>query len=87
MPAFVAFAIDNFSKELSNRSNFTKEELSYFVSETVNASSLILKDEICSSEELISKVATKNGITQKGLDYLEKTLPKECYELINKLGF
>lgn len=33
----------------------------------------------------MNKVATKNGITQKGLDYLHQSLPVIYDDLMNKL--
>ncbi len=85
MPAFISLGIDLFTDELSTKSNLSKEELFKIVAETLNSSSYLLKENILSSEELINKVATKKGITQKGLDTLNEDLPAIYKRLIYTL--
>ena len=85
MPAFISLGIDLFTDELSTKSNLSKEELFKIVAETLNSSSYLLKENILSSEELINKVATKKGITQKGLDTLNEELPAIYKRLIYNL--
>ena len=85
MPAFISLGIDLFTDELSTKSNLSKEELFKIVAETLNSSSYLLKENILSSEELINKVATKKGITQKGLDTLNEDLPAIYKRLIYNL--
>ncbi len=65
--------------------SFKKEETFKILAETLNSTAYILKEDIYSPDELINKVATKNGITQKGLDVLDKDLPDIYKRLISKL--
>lgn len=83
MPAFIALSIDMFTDELKNNCSLSKEELFKILTETLNSSSYLLKENIYSSENLINKVATKNGITQKGLDILNKEMGDIYKRLIN----
>ena len=85
MPAFIALSIDMFADELSTKSNLSKEEIFKILTETLNSSSHLLKENIYTSGELINKVATKNGITQKGLDTLNEDLPAIYKRLICNL--
>lgn len=85
MPAFISLSIDIFTDELSTKSNLSKEEIFEIVTETLNSSSYLLKENILSSKELINKVATKKGITQKGLDTLNEDLPAIYKRLIYTL--
>lgn len=74
MPAFIAQITGEMSEKLSENSSLTKNELLYLLTETLISTSLILKNNIYDNEELITKVATKGGITQKGLDYLNENM-------------
>ncbi len=85
MPAFIALSIDMFADELKDNCNLAKEEIFKILTETLNSSSHLLKEDIYSSDELINKVATKKGITQKGLDTLNEDLPAIYKRLICNL--
>ena len=85
MPAFIALSLDLFAGELEEKCNLSKEETFKILAETLNSTAYILKEDIYSPDELINKVATKNGITQKGLDVLDKDLPDIYKRLISKL--
>lgn len=85
MPAFIAFNIDLLSDKLSQKCNLTKDELFKILTETSTSTTYLLNQEIYNSDELINKVATKNGITQKGLDNLSEDLPNLYKRLICKL--
>lgn len=65
MPAFIALGLDLFAGELEEKCNLSKEETFKILAETLNSTAYILKEDIYSPDELINKVATKNGITQK----------------------
>ena len=85
MPAFIALSLDLFAGELEEKCNLSKEETFKILAETLNSTAYILKEDIYSPDELINKVATKNGITQKGLNVLDKDLPDIYKRLISKL--
>ncbi len=85
IPAFIALSLDLFAGELEEKCNLSKEETFKILAETLNSTAYILKEDIYSPDELINKVATKNGITQKGLDVLDKDLPDIYKRLISKL--
>ena len=83
MPAFIALTLDKLSEKLELNSNLKKEEFMKLLCETSKSTSQIMLEEKYTSDELISKVATKNGITEKGLIYLDDELKNICQNLIN----
>lgn len=85
MPAFIALSLDLFANKLEERCNLSKEETFKILAETLNSTTYILNEDIYSPDELINKVATKNGITQKGLDVLDENLPAIYKRLICNL--
>ena len=85
MPAFIALSLDLFANKLEERCNLSKEETFKILAETLNSTTYILNEDIYSPDELINKVATKNGITQKGLDVLDEDLPAIYKRLICNL--
>lgn len=86
LPAFfVAFNINKFGEILSKDSNISKDEFINLLTKTYIGSSSLIEDNTYSCNELISKVATKNGITQRGLDYLDENLDQFYNELISRL--
>ena len=85
MPAFISFVTSQFAKQLAKSSNLEYDDIYSYLNETNLATASLLKKEVFSSDELISKVATKNGITQKGLDYLDDNLPLLFSNLFDKL--
>ena len=52
---------------------------------TIIGTSLLKEDQSLSNEEIINKVATKKGITQEGVDLLDKKLNKISKDLIKTL--
>ena len=83
MPAFIALTLYKLSEKLELNSNIKKEEFMKLLCETSKSTSQIMLEEKYTSDELISKVATKNGITEKGLIYLDDELKNICQNLIN----
>ena len=83
MPAFIALTLDKLSEKLELNSNIKKEEFMKLLCETSKSTSQIMLEEKYTSNELISKVTTKNGITEKGLIYLDDELKNICQNLIN----
>lgn len=82
MPAFISLNVDLFASVLSNKFNLDKDEVYSLLSQTLSSSSNLLSSNIFTAPQLIDKVATKKGITQKGLDYIEKSFPREYENLI-----
>lgn len=85
MPAYIAFCIDKFASQLALKSDISKDEFMKLLLNTNISASQLLNEDIYDSSELIGKVATKNGITQKGLDYLEEELSELYGNLITKV--
>lgn len=85
MPAFIAFVTELFARQLSDSSNLDYDDIYSYLNETNSSTASLLNLELFSSDDLINKVATKNGITQKGLDYLNDELPAIFDNLIKKL--
>ena len=85
MPAFIAQLTGFLSKELSKYSNINIEEFNELLYETIQSTINILNSDTLNEKEIIEKVATKKGITQKGLNYLKNEVPSVINNLINKL--
>ena len=78
-PAFFA----RFAEMLAESSNFSSEESLKMAKETLIATALLLDEGKLSLNDLIEKVATKGGITEKGLQVMDDELPstvKKMYE-------
>ena len=52
---------------------------------TIIGTSLLKEDQSLSNEEIINKVATKKGITQEGVDLLDKKFNKISKDLVRTL--
>jgi len=70
-----------FANVASNISGFSKEETEDMVIKTLYGTSKLLFEENMDFKQLISLVATKDGITEAGIKVLQTELP----ELFNKL--
>ncbi len=80
-PAFIAEIFMKFAEVSARNSNFTKEEAENMVINTLYGTAKLLKEENMSFKEVISRVATKGGITEEGVKVLEKELPDIFDEL------
>lgn len=86
MPAFITQSIGLLSEELSRYSDdIDIEEFNELLYETIKSTTNILNSNTLGEKEIIEKVSTKNGITQKGLIYLKNEVPTVIINLINKL--
>lgn len=85
MPAFIAFTTELFARQLADSSNLDYNDIYSYLNETNYSTANLLNLKLFNSADLIKKVATKNGITQKGLDYLQDELPSIFNNLINEL--
>lgn len=89
-PAFIALLVKKISKIASLKSTLAIEETQDMVIKTLFGTSLLLsnfnEDKIAMNPDgLIEKVATKKGITQKGLDYLDPEIERLANELFDKI--
>ena len=75
-PAFIAMMIKKFTQTCSESSNILK---------TVIGTAMLKDDQGLSNEDIINKVATKGGITQEGVDLLDKKFNKISKALIKTL--
>ena len=84
-PAFIAMIIEKFTQCCTELSNVSYEEAEDMILKTIIGTSLLKEDQSLSNEEIINKVATKKGITQEGVDLLDKKLNKISKDLIKTL--
>ena len=84
-PAFIAKMIESFAEVCDEMTNISKEEAEDMIVKTIIGTSLLKEDQSLSNEEIINKVATKKGITQEGVDFLDKKMNKIIKNLIKSL--
>ena len=84
-PAFVAVMIEKFAQCCFELSNISKEEAEDMILKTVIGTSMLKEDQSLSNADIINKVATKKGITQEGVNLLDKKLNKISRDLIKTL--
>ena len=74
-PAFIAYIIKKFADSGAERSGISEKETEEMVLQTLKGTVKLLTDKQMNFEEIISRVATKGGITEEGLKSLENDLP------------
>lgn len=84
-PAFIAIMIEKFAEMASNNANITKEDAEDMIVKTVLGTAILKEDQNLSNWELIDKVATKGGITEEGVDLLDKRLNNLYKKLFESL--
>ena len=84
-PAFIAMMIKNFAQTCSESSNMSKDEIEDMILKTMIGTAMLKDDQGLSNEDIINKVATKGGITQEGVDLLDKKFNKISKALIKTL--
>ncbi|MCR5026791.1 MAG: NAD(P)-binding domain-containing protein [Methanobrevibacter sp.] len=85
MPAFISLAVEKLASQLSLNSSIDKEEFLKLLITTNMSTSQLLNENTFNNEDIIKKVATKNGITEKGLRYLDDELIEVYTNLIGKI--
>ncbi len=80
-PAFIAQIFMKFAEVSAKNSNFTMEEAEDMVIKTLYGTAKLLYKGDMDFQEIISRVATKGGITEEGVKILEKELPDTFDEL------
>ena len=81
-PAFIAILIEKLASIASMKSGIPKNEMEQMITKTVLATASLKDDYNLSNEEIISQVATKGGITQEGVDFLNKNMDRIYEKLI-----
>ena len=81
-PAFIAEIFMKFAEAGSKNSNFTPREAEDMVIKTLYGTAKLIHEGNMSFEEVISRVATKGGITEEGVKILEKELPDTFDKLL-----
>ncbi len=85
MPGFVAAIFDNMSRAaLKHSSSFSASEISEMINLTVFAASKLMLEKEISYTDLITKVATKGGITREGVCVFDEMLPKVFESVFSK---
>ncbi len=74
-PAFMAYIFKGFADIGAARSELTEKEAEEMVLQTLLGTIKLLTEKKMSFEEIISRVATKGGITEEGIKSLETDLP------------
>ncbi len=82
-PAFIASIFMHFAEAGVKHGNFTIEETEKMVIKTLYGTAKLLYEENMSFNEIISRVATKGGITEEGVKILKKEMP-QTYDRIFK---
>lgn len=84
-PGFIASIFGHFVNAASLRtSSFDVREISEMVIETLFATAKLLMETDMSFEQVVSRVATKGGITQEGVSVFNETLPQVFDEMFKK---
>ena len=82
-PAFIADMCMKFAQAASRNSGFSYEETEEMVIKTLYGTSKLLYEKGMGFDEVISSVATKGGITEAGINFLDKEIPEIFNELFS----
>jgi pyrroline-5-carboxylate reductase len=80
-PAFIAMIFKEFAEAGTKHGNFSTKEAEEMVIKTLYGTAKLLYEENMSFNEIISRVATKGGITEEGVKILEKEMPETYQEI------
>jgi pyrroline-5-carboxylate reductase len=84
-PGFIASIFGHFANAASlHTSSFSLQEISEMVTETLFATAKLLTETDMSFEDVVSRVATKGGITREGVTVFDETLPPVFDEMFKK---
>lgn len=84
-PAFVGIIIKKLAEVASEKSNLSYEECEEMISKTILGTIQLKESNNLTNEEIMNKVATKKGITQEGIDYLDESFDEIGNNLIEHL--
>jgi pyrroline-5-carboxylate reductase len=82
-PAFFAAILQNFAETARKHGDFTADEIKELILRTCYGTAKLLLEKKTGFSELISKVATKGGISEEGVKVLNSRLPETFDELLN----
>jgi pyrroline-5-carboxylate reductase len=81
-PAFFAAILQNFTITAMKHGNFDKNELINLIVPTCYGTAKLIMEKKVEYEDLISRVATKGGISEEGVKVLNNHLPETFEELL-----
>lgn len=84
-PAFLAIIIKKLAEVSCEKSNLSYDECEEMISKTILGTIQLKESENLTNDEIMNKVATKKGITQEGIDYLDDEFDKIATNLIKHL--
>jgi pyrroline-5-carboxylate reductase len=85
MPGFISAIIDCFVNEaLKHTSILNIEQISEIVLRTVYDTTAVLLEQKAGFRELISRVATKGGITEEGIKIIDSRFPQMVREILSR---
>ena len=84
-PAFIATIIEKISESISLKTSMEKDEIEDMILKTILGTRIIKEDYDMSNKDIINTVATKGGITQEGVDYLNLEAGKISNKLLDNL--
>lgn len=73
-PAFISFIMMKFTESALEHDIFTREEAEEMVTGTMYGTAKLLQEKDLTFEDVITRVATKGGITEEGLKVLDQGL-------------
>lgn len=83
-PAFISLIMMKFTESALKEGIFTQKEAEEMVTETLYGTAKLLQKTDMTFEDVITKVATRGGITEEGLDVLDRESPQVFDELFEK---
>jgi pyrroline-5-carboxylate reductase len=84
MPGFIGAIFKVITDEAEKHTSIHKKDIIDMVIKTVYGTGKLLLEKEMTFEELISRVATKGGITEEGTKIIEAEMPKMANELFIK---
>ena len=84
MPGFIGAIFKVITDEAEKHTSINKKDVINMVIKTVYGTGKLLLEKDISFEELITRVATKGGITEEGTKIIETEMPKMINELFKK---
>jgi len=84
MPGFIGAIFKVITDEAVKHTSLDKKDVINMVIKTVYGTGKLLLEKDMTFEQLISRVATKGGITEEGTKIIETEMPKIANELFEK---
>ena len=85
MPGFIASIFDHLTNAaLNHTTSFNKDIINELITDTLYATSKLFSDADMNFEQVVSRVATKGGITQEGVMVFDEALPQVFDNMFDK---